>query len=77
MPSTGRFPVCDITLEEKTKAGPLVLLVKVARSPLQCVPSVVLRQGDKALALTLKLLEETQDIMEEHMHSSLQTQYDQ
>ncbi|KZT71749.1 hypothetical protein DAEQUDRAFT_755588 [Daedalea quercina L-15889] len=76
MTSGSNFPVCDNTLAVSAKAtasGPLVLFVKVV-GPF--IPSIVLRQGDKAQALTLRLLEESQDIMDEDMHSGLQTNYD-
>ncbi|KZT71747.1 hypothetical protein DAEQUDRAFT_763586 [Daedalea quercina L-15889] len=73
MSSNNGSPVYGTTLEVSAKApagrGPLVLFVKVV-GPL--VPSIVLRQGDKAQALTLRLLEETQDVVDEHMHSTLQ-----
>ena len=68
-----KFPVCDAALEApNTKAGPLLLVIAVFG---HLMPSILVRQGDKAQALTLRLLEETEDIMEEDMHSVLQGYY--
>ncbi|KAH9911847.1 uncharacterized protein B0H18DRAFT_1058322 [Fomitopsis serialis] len=74
MSSSDRFSTCDSLGEEAvTVRGPSVLLIKVV-GPL--VPFVILRQGDKAQALTLKLLEETHDIMDESLHNELQSRYE-
>jgi len=73
MSSARKFSVCDNVLEATSTNGPYVLFVKVI-GPI--VPSIVLRQGDKAQALTLRLLEESQDVMNESMHDGLQNQYE-
>ncbi|KAI0727915.1 hypothetical protein C8Q72DRAFT_424510 [Fomitopsis betulina] len=68
-----KFPLCDAAMEGKAHVNstpaPLLLIVEVFMA------SVVLRQGDKAQALTLRLLEETEDIMDEEMHSRLPVAY--
>jgi len=74
MSSNDRFSTCDNLGEEAvTVRGPSVLLIKVV-GPL--VPFVILRKGDKAQALTLKLLEETHGIMDDSLHNELQRRYE-
>ncbi|KAH9839150.1 uncharacterized protein C8Q71DRAFT_855790 [Rhodofomes roseus] len=77
MPSNSKYPICDIVAgvpDATVKiGGPIMLLIKVAGT---VVPSIVLRQGDKAQALTLTLLEETKDIMDPSSHNLLQRQYE-
>ena len=67
----GKYPACDAAAMEG-RAAPLLLIIEVF-GPF--IPSVVLRQGDKAQALTLRVLEETADVMDQEMHGNLQDFY--
>jgi len=69
--STPSFPACDSVQET---SEPFLPFVKVV-GPF--VPSLALRQGDKALASTLRLLEESKEVMDEDLHDELQYQYGQ
>ncbi|KAH9920139.1 uncharacterized protein B0H18DRAFT_1025292 [Fomitopsis serialis] len=68
---TPSFPACD-SVQELSES--YKLFIKVV-GPF--VPSLALRQGDKAQALTLRLLEESKEIMDEDLHDELQYQYGQ
>lgn len=77
MPLKSEFPACDVALDADARListnGAVLLLVNMV-GPFY--PSIILRQGDKAQKLTLRLLEESQGVMNEPTHTSLQQQYD-
>ena len=73
MSTTKQFPMCDAALKASdATTRPFLLIVEVFG---HIMPSILLRQGDKAQALTLRLLEETQDIMDENIHGGLRSNY--